>query len=450
MLDNSYNWKSVRYGAGRQVSRQGGVSRWIFVAVILAIACHLIVLLAMQKIPIFLSSKGSEELVTRSVVVRSVADKEYIEVPSEVESEALADPVEAVESLVKELEIEDDSIDKMEIDFSPTMDDVAISAPTEAMALAGSKDSSAADLTSGIDFNESIEDIGSTDDFLKPEVGQLTIDPGKQAADEFDPDRFNTELAKGAGGDASDGVIKGFTPLAQMTNLSQSELEKAKGMIGSDLLFDFNEATLRESAKSSLLKVVLIIDKNPTMKCWIEGHTDLIGSDEANSRLSLARAYAVKDWLIKSMKVSEDRLYVRGLGESQPVVAGGDKVAQAINRRVEIKMRKSAPSDNGIKQKPRVVRKARVIRPLRNPNKEELGEVPAVRRARVVKPPKALLVEDDSVAIESNPELLELSDPAIEKELYKPVKPPRALLVEDDLPVNKVPRRVPPKAVPVE
>jgi outer membrane protein OmpA-like peptidoglycan-associated protein len=242
--------------------------------------------------------------------VRNVSDREYIEPAREKEVTEIAEPTESVKNLLEELEMLEEAPEDMEIDFSPTIEKPEMLVPTVVQAVAGDKDSSSKDLTSGLDFNEDIEDLGSTDNFLDPATGQITIDPGKQAADDFDPDKFNTELAEGAGGDTREGVIEGFTPLAEMTRLSQSDLEKAKGMIGSDLLYDFNKAILRDSAKNSLLKVVLIIDKNPKMKCWIEGHTDLIGSDEANAELSLARAEAVKHWLIHSMKISEDRLFV--------------------------------------------------------------------------------------------------------------------------------------------
>ncbi|MFT5905239.1 MAG: outer membrane protein OmpA-like peptidoglycan-associated protein [Cryomorphaceae bacterium] len=432
MSDTSYSWKNVRYGSGRQASHSDSLTRWILIAVILAIVCHIVVLLAMKKMPIFFNTTDSDEVITQSVVVRNVLEREYIEPAKETQVTEISEPIETAKNLLEELEMLEEAPEDMEIDFSPTIEEPEMLVPMETPAIAGDADASAVDLTAGLEFTENIEDLGTTDNFLKPALGQITIDPGKQAADEFDPDKFNTELAKGAGGDNREGVMEGFTPLAEMTRLSQSDLENAKGMIGSDLLYDFNKAVLRDSAKNSLLKVVLIIDKNPKMKCWIEGHTDLIGSDEANAKLSLARAEAVKHWLVHSMKISEDRLFVRGLGQSQPFVLTGDQDAQAINRRVEIKMRKNSPPKYDGQQVRAIVKKPRIIKPLRNPNFPQSGNDPAIETIpHPVAPPKAIPVG------ESDPEM--------------PVEPevPRAIPVEDN-PASGTTGPVPPKAIPVE
>ncbi len=429
MSDTSYSWKNVRYGSGRQASRSDHLTRWILIAVILAVVSHIVVLLAMKKMPIFFNASNSSEIITQSVVVRNVLEREYIEPARDTKVIEITEPIETAKNLLEELEMLEESPEDMEIDFSPTIEEPEMLVPMAVPAMAGDIDASSVDLTAGLEFTENIEDLGSTDDFLEPALGQITIDPGNQAADEFDPDLFNIELAKGAGGDTREGVIEGFTPLAEMTRLSQSDLEKAKGMIGSDLLYDFNKAILRDSAKNSLLKVVLIIDKNPHMKCWIEGHTDLIGTDESNLKLSLARAEAVKHWLVHSMKISEDRLFVRGLGMSQPFVLEGDQAAQAINRRVEIKMRKNSPLEYAAQEVNTTAKQATIIKPLRNPNSPESGSDPATDSPPA--PPKAIPVE--------------ISDPSKPVEL----EPARAIPVEDDPPsAPSVP--VPPKAIPVE
>lgn len=444
MSEPNYSWNSVRYGSGRKASQSDHLTRWILIAVFLAIVCHIIVLIAMKRIPIFFNTTDSKEVITQSVVVRNVAEREYIESPRDKEMPGIAPPTETASSLLEELEMLEEAPEDMEIDFSPTIDKPEMFVPMEAPAMAGDIEATAEEMTAGLEITEDIEDLGSTDSFHTPAVGQITIDPGKQAADEFDPDAFNTELAKGAGGETREGVMEGFTPLSEMTLLSQSDLEKAKGMIGSDLLYDFNKSVLRESTKNSLLKVVLIIDKNPNMKCWIEGHTDLIGSEDANEKLSLARAEAVKYWLVHSMRISEDRLFVRGLGESDPIILTGDQDAQAVNRRVEIKMRKNAPPDNLSEEGEVLVRKPRVIKPLRDPNQAELPTTG--NNVSDLPPPRAVVVEDDPLpVVEETPVL-----PPKQSVPEEPV-PPRAVLVEDD-PVSEpgLIKPVPPKAIPIE
>ena len=65
----------------------------------------------------------------------------------------------------------------------------------------------------------------------------------------------------------------------------------------------------------------------------------------AQFNLSQKRAMAVKSWLVDTLDLDEARIAVRGFGKSKPLVNGGEVEAQAPNRRVEIKMRRSRPAD---------------------------------------------------------------------------------------------------------
>jgi outer membrane protein OmpA-like peptidoglycan-associated protein len=68
----------------------------------------------------------------------------------------------------------------------------------------------------------------------------------------------------------------------------------------------------------------------------IEGHTDSVGPDTLNQRLSARRAQAVQDYLVKQFGVTGSRLESVGLGESRPLVAVGDGVDEPRNRRVQV------------------------------------------------------------------------------------------------------------------
>lgn len=70
----------------------------------------------------------------------------------------------------------------------------------------------------------------------------------------------------------------------------------------------------------------------------VTGHTDRVGSPEANDRLSLARAQTVRELLV-AMGVARELISVAGRGEREPLVPTADEVAEARNRRVEIKLR---------------------------------------------------------------------------------------------------------------
>jgi OOP family OmpA-OmpF porin len=101
--------------------------------------------------------------------------------------------------------------------------------------------------------------------------------------------------------------------------------------------FDFDKATIRPDAKSILDEAASILRDNPTVAVSIEGHTDSIGSDDYNLRLSMRRAAAVQAFLIEA-GIAEARLSTRGFGESQPVASNDTDDGRAQNRRVELKV----------------------------------------------------------------------------------------------------------------
>lgn len=101
--------------------------------------------------------------------------------------------------------------------------------------------------------------------------------------------------------------------------------------------FDFNKANIRPDAAGILREAATIVKDNAAVRISVEGHTDAIGSDEYNLKLSLRRATAVKQFLVKE-GVAESRLAVRGLGETQPVASNDSEDGRAQNRRVELKV----------------------------------------------------------------------------------------------------------------
>ncbi len=110
--------------------------------------------------------------------------------------------------------------------------------------------------------------------------------------------------------------------------------------LGTDLLFAFNQCQLKNSARISMLQLAALIQKNPETQFVIEGHTDSIGRAEYNALLSLQRAAAVRAWLVKN-GVPVKHVYIRARGNQDPLVdAAGSREQQALNRRVEIHMRK--------------------------------------------------------------------------------------------------------------
>lgn len=96
-------------------------------------------------------------------------------------------------------------------------------------------------------------------------------------------------------------------------------------------------ATLNIAGSAILTNLVDIIARCPGVKVELGGHTDDIGSDQANLSLSEKRANAVRTWLI-GKDIAADRLVARGYGESLPLVANDTAANMARNRRIEFKV----------------------------------------------------------------------------------------------------------------
>ena len=107
-----------------------------------------------------------------------------------------------------------------------------------------------------------------------------------------------------------------------------------------NIFFDFDKATLRPESKAELERVYTILTENPRMKVRIAGHTDNIGSDEYNQRLSEARAKAVYDYLV-SRGISADRLSYIGYGKSRPIDTNETSEGRQKNCRVELEIIKN-------------------------------------------------------------------------------------------------------------
>lgn len=113
--------------------------------------------------------------------------------------------------------------------------------------------------------------------------------------------------------------------------------ESARGLILNlpDILFDFGKSTLRPEARETLSRIAGVMMVTPGYNLWIEGHTDSVGSDEANLKLSEARANSVKDYFAKS-DIDPESITTVGLGETQPVASNDTDAGRQQNRRVEI------------------------------------------------------------------------------------------------------------------
>ena len=105
----------------------------------------------------------------------------------------------------------------------------------------------------------------------------------------------------------------------------------------SNALFEFDKFNLTDEVVTELDKVTAWLIDNPDLNVAVEGHTDSIGSDEYNQRLSESRAKAVMEYFI-AHGVKAERLSYVGHGESVPIADNATEEGRRLNRRVELKI----------------------------------------------------------------------------------------------------------------
>jgi len=104
-----------------------------------------------------------------------------------------------------------------------------------------------------------------------------------------------------------------------------------------DAFFDFDKSVLKPEGRAKLDDLVSKIQGINLEVIIAVGHTDSIGSDAYNQKLSVRRAEAVKAYLI-SKGIERNRIYTEGKGEKQPVADNRTAEGRAKNRRVEVEV----------------------------------------------------------------------------------------------------------------
>ena len=159
--------------------------------------------------------------------------------------------------------------------------------------------------------------------------------------------KANGSTAKGAilgavvGGAA--GMIIGHQMDKQAAELKQNIPGAVVELVGeviqvtfaSGLLFDFDSDVVRSEAATNLRNLAASLEKYPGSDLLIVGHTDSVGTDSYNLRLSERRAESAAAYLVAN-GVDRSRLRARGLGETEPVAPNDSDAGRGKNRRVEV------------------------------------------------------------------------------------------------------------------
>jgi len=418
-MPNSYSWKDERGDDTYHLPGPDHLGWWAVAAVIASLLLHVLVFFALDRMKIALRFQQARELSTAPVDIRQVHITPEEPAPRATPEDLVTPPMDPA-SLLEEIDLLEMLPTDIDIDILPEILEPEYALRMENPALMGDPDALAMEVSSGIDVEAELLQMGKEITELPPAaVGQLTIDPGAAAADDPDLSKFTDDLLRrGAEGKAREGTLDGLASLDDLIGLPPNTLVNKTTMLPSDLLFEFNSAELRESAKLGLMKLGLLIDRNPDLYCWIEGHTDLIGGDSYNLELSKRRAAAVKTYLVESLRMDGKQIITRGFGRTRPIIATGDADAQAPNRRVEIRMRRTPPTDS----EPRATPPPPPPRPEPPPPPRPviIEEPPPEPPPVLVQPQRALPVDE-----------YELVPPPVAQPVEEPPTPPRARPVEE-------------------
>jgi len=116
-------------------------------------------------------------------------------------------------------------------------------------------------------------------------------------------------------------------------------VRKALNAYAKTILFDTGKASIKAQSAEVLKNIIAILEEYPNAKFNIEGHTDSVGSEALNEKLSDSRASSVKDYLVDG-GIEAGRLSSKGYGESKPLDTNKTRAGRANNRRVEINLNK--------------------------------------------------------------------------------------------------------------
>jgi outer membrane protein OmpA-like peptidoglycan-associated protein len=125
--------------------------------------------------------------------------------------------------------------------------------------------------------------------------------------------------------------------LYQQLNAVLQTQDTARGLIVnmSGALFQTGSSQLQPPVREKLAKIAGIVSSHPGLKLDVEGHTDSVGNDDYNQRLSEKRAQAARDYLV-SQGVSANSITSRGLGKNTPIDSNDTPQGRQKNRRVEM------------------------------------------------------------------------------------------------------------------
>jgi len=312
--------------------------RWIFGALGIAFGIHLIVAWAMgwYKIPglevPFSHSPPSGPFNVKRIEINPDALKSNQDDP--IDHLPLADPPKNP----AQFNLDPNLVEKALQSPLPALATPAVPEPNQVIA--------ATDLSHGLPFVEADSaKITAEISRIDPAASSGPITSSNLAQDLISsnsgPPQNGTASGAPLTGNGTTGKLPGFAELApgfkapgpDLSNLPEPVLLR----LPSDVLFDFDSATLKPEADALLSQAVGLITKYPEADVHIDGYSDSFGKPDYNVTLSQQRAQAVQTWLQARIAQATYKFHSQGHGSADYVVSAQGSIAQQQpNRRVEI------------------------------------------------------------------------------------------------------------------
>lgn len=135
-------------------------------------------------------------------------------------------------------------------------------------------------------------------------------------------------------------IIETQPMVQKMVTVTAAEMSQSLSAVGKVALygiyFDPNKWDIKPESRPALKEIAILLNKQPTLRLHVVGHTDNVGGYEANTVLSKRRAEAVAASLVKDFGISALRLTANGAAYLAPVASNSTEAGRAKNRRVEL------------------------------------------------------------------------------------------------------------------
>jgi len=355
-MASEYDWHPGPSGQSVFKVETRNLGWWVLLAILLSVIVHVILYLVLGAIERSGMNGPGEEVVWRNTREQITIDQdklnELLDEPVEPETQEPIEPEKTSEmDLVDESldefdlmeEMKDETIRMSPVETPKIFSDRAPTAPAPGLetAAGASMDVSAAGALSR-DLEAMRNKLIDSSSAVAASQPVMELNQNEDLGDSVDTDEFFRQAASKALGDGADEVVQGYSSLDGMISRTGGlPSGEEKVALPTDILFEFNEYQLKESARLSMMKLAYVVQTNPDATFVIEGHTDSIGTEEANLELSRKRAEAVRQWLVERLRIAADNIRTVGLGESEPIApVDGTREEQALNRRVEIVVKK--------------------------------------------------------------------------------------------------------------